>query len=459
MLDLADYIEREKTSVWGLLFIKGDQFTNTEKEQDLVAQGLPEDIVGQCARLADFRRVIIIIDSLDVLSISRQHDSLKVFLGIIDRLEKLDGATIITACRSFDLQYDPLLQGRSWQHKINLQPLDFEREVKPFLIDWKVDISKINPELQALLQIPQNLRIYGELAKPDVKRDVQLEFASAYELYNSFLNEIVIKNKTLGNEALVALQNMAEQLMQERSPSCSKVSFGTSEEIVRQLISQEVLFLNSRGALEFSHQTLRECITVRAALAKKQTLSQFILQYPQLPFIRPAVRAFFFYLRACQPDKFRRQLWKVLSHNEIAYHVKRLICESFAEISPVDEDWRSLLRIFQYHPDLFRRLLWRANQGTWWNIITQRWLPEAKLVQDRETWLLQFVSWLGMWMNVYPTEVVAFWREAIAQEWANPKNIAANISSMLIDFKAWGTEGVNGNPSNPFQKENYLQRH
>ena len=167
------------------------------------------------------------------MSLSRQHDSLKVFLGIIDRLEKLDGATIITACRSFDLQYEPLLQGRSWQHKINLQPLDFDREVKPFLIDWKVDISKINPELQALLQIPQNLRIYGELAK----RGVQVKSTSAYELDNSFLDEIVIKNKTLGTEALVALQNMAEQLMQERSPSCSKVSFGTSEEIVRQLIS------------------------------------------------------------------------------------------------------------------------------------------------------------------------------------------------------------------------------
>ncbi len=438
LLDLADYIEHEKASVWGLLFIKGDQFTNTDSEQKLVAQGFPEDIVGQCARLADFRQVVVIIDSLDVLSLSRQHDALKVFLGIIDRLEKIDGVTVIIACRNFDLQYDPLLRGREWQHRVNLQPLDFDNEVKPFLIDWNVDLSKITPELQELLQVPQNLHIYEKLAKLGISSQP----ASVYELYNSFLEEVVVKKPTLGTEARVALQNMAEQLMQKRTQSCSKVSLGTSEDIVRQLISQEVLLEKSPGVLAFTHQTLADCITVQAALAKQQTLAQFILDHPQLPFIRPAIRAFFFYLRASQIDDFRRQVWEVLSHDEIVYHVKRLICESFAEIAPVDQDWRLLRRIFQNYPDLFRRLLWRANNGAWWNIFTQHWLAEAKLAQERETWLLQFVQWLQVWMNVYPAEVVAFWREAIACLWANPQNLKRIICSALANFKAWSTEGI-----------------
>jgi Caspase domain/ATPase family associated with various cellular activities (AAA) len=438
LLDLADYIECEKASVWGLLFIKGDKFTNVSSEQELTAQGLPENIVGQCARLADYRQVVVIIDSLDVLSLSRHHAALKVFLGIIDRLEKLDGITVMVACRNFDVEYDPLLRGRSWQHKINLQPLDFDNQVKPFLMDWKVDVSNITPELRALLEIPQNLRIYEKLAK----LGVPLRPASAYELYNSFLEEVVVKNSTLGAGAVVALQNMAEQLMLQRTQSYSKVSFGTSEEVVRLLISQEMLLENPPGVLAFSHQTLADCITVRAALAKNQTLAEFILEHPQLPFIRPAVRAFFFCLRAYQPEIFRRQVREVLSHNEIAYHVKRLICESFSEISPLDEDWRLLRRIFQNYPDLFRRLLWRASNGAWWNIITQHWLPGAKLAQEREAWLLQFVQWLGMWTNEYPTEVVAFWREAIAQKWANPQNLARSIRSMLGNFKAWDTQGI-----------------
>jgi SpoVK/Ycf46/Vps4 family AAA+-type ATPase len=229
LLDLVDCIEQEKASVWGLLFIKGDQFTNAESEGDLVVNGLPEDIVGQCARLAELRRTVVIIDSLDVLSLSRQHETLKVFLRIIDRIEKIDGVTVIAACRNFDLEYDPLLRGRSWQHRINLQPLDFENEVKPFLIKWNVDISLLSPELRELLQIPQNLRIYEKLAKLGVRSQP----ASAYELYNSFLEEVVVKNPTLGNDAIVALQNMAEKLIQQRAKSCSKVAFGTSEIIIQ----------------------------------------------------------------------------------------------------------------------------------------------------------------------------------------------------------------------------------
>lgn len=438
LLDLVDYIEGEKESVWGLLFIKGDQFTNAESEHNLVANGLPEDIVGQCARLTEFRRTVVIIDSLDVLSLSRQHDALKVFLRIIDRLEKIEGVTIITACRNFDLEYDPLLRGRSWQHKVNLQSLDFDAEVKPFLINWNVDISNISPELRALLQIPQNLRIYEKLAK----LDVPLQSPSAYELYNSFLEEVVVRKQTLGTEAIVALQNMAEKLMQQRMKQCHKISFGTNEDIVRHLISQEVLLESSPSFLVFSHQTLAECITVRSALAKSQTLAQFILAHPQLPFIRPAVRAFFFHLRASQPDIFRRQVREVLSHEGIAYHVKRLICESFSEISPVDEDWLLLRRIFQNFPDLFRRLLWRVKNRAWFDILTKQWFPEVLLTTERETWLLEFVRHLNVWMNVYPVEVVAFWRKAIKIPWANEQNVVNTISFRLNNFEAWNTDGI-----------------
>jgi hypothetical protein len=200
-----------------------------------------------------------------------------------------------------------------------------------------------------------------------------------------------------------------------------------------------VLIETSSGVLAFSHQTLAECITVRAALAKNQSLAQFILDHPQLPFIRPAVRAFFFYLRAYQLDTFRRQVWDVLSHNEIAYHVKRLVCESFSEISPVDEDWRSLHRIFQNFPDLFRRLLLRVYNRAWFNILTQYWLREAKSSPERESWLLQFVQHLSVWMNIYPLEVVTLWREAIKAQWANKQNVAATINSALTNFEFWAT--------------------
>lgn len=63
---LLDFVEHiENSTSWGLLFIKGDQFTDIKKLSDLSEHGLPDDLVGQCARLASHRKVIVIIDSLD----------------------------------------------------------------------------------------------------------------------------------------------------------------------------------------------------------------------------------------------------------------------------------------------------------------------------------------------------------------------------------------------------------
>ena len=226
--------------------------------------------------------------------------------------------------------------------------------------------------------IASNLRIYEKLAK----LGKGLNPASAYELYDSFLEEIVVQNPLLADKAIVTLQSLADHLMQKRSQSCSKVIFHASEEVVRQLISQEVLWNLSPSTLSFSHQTLADCLIVRSALAKNKTLAEFILDHPQLPFIRPAVRAFFFFLRTHQPDSFRKQVWQVLLRDEIAYHVKRLICESLAEIVPVEDDWRLLRRIFQNHPDLFRRLLMHTKEVVWFNFLRQQWLTETQASEN-----------------------------------------------------------------------------
>ncbi|MBD1864233.1 MULTISPECIES: ATP-binding protein [Trichocoleus] len=437
LLDLADYIEQPSCS-WSLLFIKGDQFTEVDNEQELNARGLPADIVGQCARLASFRRVVVIIDSLDVLSLNRQHSALKVFLGLIDRLEKVDGLTVVAGCRSFDLQYDPLLRGRSWQHTIHLRPLDFNNVVKAFLIDWGIDPVSVSPELQQLLELPQNLRMYEKLAK----LGRALYPSSIYELYDSFLEEVVVQNSNLGDGVMTALQDMAGHLVEHRSQSCRKEVFRCGEDVIRQLISQEVLWNPIPGALSFSHQTLTDCLIVRATSVQRKTLAQFILGYTQLPFIRPIVRAFFFFLRTYEAGIFRQQVWEVLSHKEIAYHIKRLVCQSLTEIEPGAEDWRLLRRIFRNYPDLFRRLLSSVCGNAWFQILQQYWLPEVKALQEREGWLRQFCWQLGVWANRYPTEVIKLWQEAILSQWVDNQYIVEIICHGLDRFDAWSVQGV-----------------
>ena len=87
MLDLQEKLEQRMTAKSDLvsLFIQSREFVDQATVQDRQAQGLPERWVEQAARLAEESHVVVIIDSLDVLSIAREHSVLSYFLAQIDR--------------------------------------------------------------------------------------------------------------------------------------------------------------------------------------------------------------------------------------------------------------------------------------------------------------------------------------------------------------------------------------
>jgi hypothetical protein len=209
LLEFADRIEQDPR--YGLLFIKGDRFVRICSEDDFEGVGLPKDITGLCGRLSEYRRVVVIIDSLDVLSANREHGALGVFLGLMDRLQSMQNVTVVAACRSFDLQYDPLLRDRQWTHKVQLGDFDFEQVVAPLLNSWGI-LEQLDKELRGLLQLPQNLRLFEAI----VKRGGRWNVRTVYELHEAYIEEVIVKAPNLGNRALAALYDMADRLLCDR---------------------------------------------------------------------------------------------------------------------------------------------------------------------------------------------------------------------------------------------------
>ncbi len=246
LLDLADRIESEQGAT--VLFIKADLFAEASSEDDLQRLGLPSDIVGRCARLAVHRRVIVIIDSLDVLSLHRSHGSLRLFLGLIDRLRTIDGVTVVVACRDFDLHYDPLLRGRTWGETVAIEPLDFDSQVAPLLSRWGVGTGELTEELRALLRVPQHLRIFEKVARGSASGPGDV--ASAYHLYERYLHETVAGDPLLGPPAMAVLADMAERLVEQRTLTVARATLDgwvgeragpEPDRLVQRLVSQQVL--------------------------------------------------------------------------------------------------------------------------------------------------------------------------------------------------------------------------
>ncbi|MEW6221122.1 MAG: ATP-binding protein [Thermodesulfobacteriota bacterium] len=438
LLDLADHIEKVQAA-WALLFLKADLFAAAETEADLVARGLPDDLVGRCARLAAVRPVVVVIDSLDVLSIGRQQRALRVFLSLMDRLERTRGVSLVAACREFDLQYDPVLRGRAWQETIRLEPLPFPEVVAPLLRRWQVEPESLTPALRALLVVPENLRVFERLV---AMGGVPAGVATAWQLHDRYLDEIVGRDACLGTAALAVLETMARNLARARGSAVPRRAVAGDEAMVQRLESQGILHELAPGRLGFAHQTLLETILVRRAFAQGQDLCAFILAHPPLPFIRPTIRSFFFALRATDRARFRRQVRAAVAEQKVVYHLKRLLVESLAELVPEAEDWPLCRFLFHEMPDLFRRLLWRVNSPAWLLFLREHWLPAAKATAGREEWLLDFLRQSRQWATRCPAEVLGLWREALQEGWGAEDDVARSVIIGLADFAAWHTPGV-----------------
>lgn len=108
ILEVQETLEQAARTGTGLipLFIQSREFVDFASAQDRQAQGLPEQWVEKVARMAETTHVVILVDSLDVLSIAREHNVLAYFLAQIDRLLLIQNVTVVTACRDFDRHYD-----------------------------------------------------------------------------------------------------------------------------------------------------------------------------------------------------------------------------------------------------------------------------------------------------------------------------------------------------------------
>jgi len=429
LLDVADEIE--SLAEYQLLFIKGDRFAKINSNEN----ALPNEIVEGCGLLSEYSQVVVIIDSLDVLSCQRDHKALNYFLKLIDQLELIPNVTVVAACRDFDLKYAPLLRDRKWESKIELKDFDYNKTVLPILKRLEVDDSQLHSDLKQLLCLPQNLSLFEALTQYEGIFNVR----TTYELYDAFIEYTLRRDPDLDDSVFDKIHSLVSKLLKEREHSVSKVSLNIEEELLQKLISKGVLNQEANGKIGFSHQTLLDNFVASHALKNDITLTQLILENPPLPFFRPSVRSYLFFLRGRSCKEFRRSIKETLSDGGIAYHFKRLIIETYAEMIPEDQDWSLVRWMFLKQEDLFKRFFWTLKSEHWFDTIANRWYPSLAHHPNNKEWYSVFLRKLDTWMNVYPKEVVAIWNNALEQDWGKD-----NIWSICRDLTLFKDYKVNG---------------
>lgn len=431
MLDLQEALEERAKTRSDLvpLFIQSREFADFNTAQERQAQGLSENWVEQAARLAEGAHVVVVIDSLDVLSIAREHGVLTYFLGQIDQLLLIPNVTVVTACRDFDRKYDRRITARVWDCELRCRPLDWETEVVPLVAALGIDLTAIDSITRELIRNPRELALFVELSQ----REGNVNVVTSQALAQRYLNTIVRDDDSLGDAAVQAIEAMAAEMLQSRSLSISPQRFSASEDILRRLYSLNVLQDTHDENLTFGHQTLLDVLVISDALRQGLTLNQFIKDLPPVPFVRPSIRSFVTQLAMGERPEYRKQLRAVLTGGA-AFHIRRLIAESFAQQVPQDEDWPLIRDLRNNYRDVFQVIYTQATAINWHHFWLANLVPLLKNTRDVEG-LTTHVYQTEQWKNEDAEGVLSLWFEALSLDWLDGETIAGRLCFEVSKFE------------------------
>ena len=430
MLTLQEELEQRMKGRADLvaLFIQSREFSDLATELDREAQGLPKHWVEQAARLAENAHVVVIIDSLDVLSIAREHSILTYFLAQIDRLLLIPNVTIITACRNFDRQYDRRIAVRQWDCELQCLPLDWKTEIAPLLDQLGIDSSTIDVITRELIRNPRELALFVELAQ----REGIFNVVTSQALTQRYLDSIVKADPMLGDAAMQAIESIAEAMLKSRSMSISNQRFNASQDILRQLQSLNVLLDTHDGKLTFGHQTLLDVLVISGAMRQDISLNEFIEALPPVPFVRPSIRSFVAQLVTGERREFRKQLRTVLTGNA-AFHIRRMIAESFSQQKPLDEDWPLIRDLHANHREVFQVIYKHASLIEWHHFWLSHLVPVLKQTHDAGG-LSAHVHRIEQWANEDASGVLTFWMDVISLDWIEGDRILEQLAYLVSSF-------------------------
>tara|TARA_A100001391_G_C5080688_1_gene279990 strand:- start:291 stop:4859 length:4569 start_codon:yes stop_codon:yes gene_type:complete len=427
MLTLQEELERQAKANSGIvpLFIQSYEFADLTSSEDRKAHGLSEMWVEEAARLSEEAHVVILIDSLDVLSIARDHYILKYFLAQIDRLILIPNITIITACRDFDKRYDRQISKRQWDVELECVPLDWATEIEPLLKNLGIKSSDIDSTTRELISIPRELSVFVELALQGSIFNV----VTSQSLAQKYIDTLVQANTELGDVAIMAIENMATEMLRTRSLSIPHQRLNAPINIQRKLCSLNIIKPIHNDRLTFGHQTLLDALVMSKNKRNGVTLYNFIINLPPVPFVRPSIRNFVIQLSTGERSELRKQIRAVL-YSDTPFHIKRLIAETLAEQNPDDGDW---VLIHDLHKDDYKlfQIIYNSGRSIKWH---KFWLKHLipNLIMSRNTYgLIRHIHHISQWSNQDCTTVIAFWTDMIALEWLDTDSVISNLSSYL----------------------------
>jgi len=419
-----------------LLAIKADRIprevVSLRQLDDWIDCGV--ELATALGRLAEHRRVVVLIDQLDVLGeLMDQHSGrLSALLRLVESVRDTPNLHVIVSCREFEFLHDVRLKTLRAE-KLTLERPPWEG-VRAVLTARKIDTDRWSDEVRDVLRTPANLAIYLEL----LARDVPVpDFTNYQALLDRVIRERV--ERVYGDPTVQTAERIAAKMAAEEDLSLAHARFpGLSTEIAN-LESAGILVTSDDGLrVSFRHQSLFDVLRARFFLRGASSLADFVTDHKQQSlFVRPTVWSTLSYLRASDTPTFRKEFLRLWRNDSLRLHLRYLLIAFLGQVpDPTDEEAGWLFSKLDA-PDTRSRVLWAiaSNAAAWFLRIRDR-LPQFMTESPRQAWAT--ASFLAGSINQHRDAVLAL----LQQHWmANPTYIEHALYA-LYDLRSWSSESM-----------------
>lgn len=421
--------------LWDALKERSDLFPVFVQARDLGGEelgNLTETFVDAVARMAERRKVVVVVDSLDVLSMAGE-----AFFGpvrvVLEQLRPLKDVTVTAACRKFDFDYDPYFDMfRPWK-KVEAGPLEVEKDILPWLEGMGVEIARLSEKQKALISLPRMLGMFLFVWRECGGSDA----VTAWELAEEYLRQLG-RRRTDWPALREQLEDVALRMLEQDRLSMGRDELNLTEEQLRFCESEGVLWEEKIHRYTFIHQTWTDWLAVSHAMRNGKTLLEFITGMSSRPSLRAAVRVFFFALRERDSARFRREVREALRSPEPAFHFKWLLAVSMAEVEPEERDASLLSNNRDEH--LFFAFLEAAEPERWFAFLCRHLLPLWKEKRDLRK-MVRFCILSGNREGVNLAEIVRLWRYLLDTGREDAVVVGAAVF-WLNDVSEWNVPGL-----------------
>lgn len=404
-----------------VLAIKADlQLSHVATYDDLTEHlRLPDTVEQVVGRLAARGPVVMLIDQIDALSASFEHDqrALDVVLELVARLQPIRDVRLVLSCRAFDYKNDPRLNRVHSSKTFRLVGLS-DNEINAVLQDIGVSLEMLAQPTRELLRIPLHLDLFVRVLEERssgvaVQGDV-LGVRTLQDLYDAVWQTIVLKHERGAppiDEREEVLRLLTERMNLEQKTTAPQSIFTSSSNsrltrATRWLASAGIL-ISTGNEWAFLHQTFLDYCYARSFVERKGSLADVVLQGEQGLFVRPQILQVLAYLRGSNPSVYIRELNRLLNDGGLRYHLRDLLLRWFGALFiPTDHEVIVARRLLTQQARRPRLLAAMQGNRDWFACLQGTPLGDLLALDDR-TIDAEVIPYLASLVDTSQAEVVS----------------------------------------------------